>query len=169
MPRNFNKYQYETSPRKLEPEYAPPKTPKKPKKSTGKKRTVQKKQKAEEIKIKKRRVVAYLLIGFAVLFAISYRSSQIDEHFARIQGLRQDISDLDRENTQLEIAIANSTNLRHVEQQARELLGMQNLNSNQIVYVSLPKSDHIEPASEVIMTENTSVFRRILDGFMNIF
>ena len=26
MPRNYNKYQYETSPRKLEPEYAPKKT-----------------------------------------------------------------------------------------------------------------------------------------------
>ena len=27
MPRNFNKYQYETSPRKLEPEYTPIKNP----------------------------------------------------------------------------------------------------------------------------------------------
>ena len=38
MPRNFNKYQYETSPRKLEPEYTPVKNPYKAKKTTARKR-----------------------------------------------------------------------------------------------------------------------------------
>ena len=37
MPRNFNKYQYETSPRKLEPEYTPIKNPYKSKKTTARK------------------------------------------------------------------------------------------------------------------------------------
>ena len=37
MPRNFSKYQYETSPRKLEPEYTPVKNPYKKKKTTARK------------------------------------------------------------------------------------------------------------------------------------
>ena len=37
MPKNFNKYQYETSPRKLEPEYTPKKNPYKSKKTTARK------------------------------------------------------------------------------------------------------------------------------------
>ena len=53
MPRNFNKYQYETSPRKLEPEYAPKKNTYKGKKSTARKpeekiKKVSKKQIKEE-------------------------------------------------------------------------------------------------------------------------
>ena len=169
MPRSSNRYQYETSPRKLEPDYTPIKQRKTPKKSTARKTVNSKKKSVRELKRQKVKTVTYILIGFAILFAISYRSSQIDENFARIQGLRHDMSELEKESTQLEIAIASSTNLRNIEQQARELLGMQKLNSNQIVYVSLPKSDHIEPASEVVIIENTGTFRRIMDGVMNIF
>lgn len=39
MPRNFSKYQYETSPRKLEPEYTPVKNPYKKEKNNSKKST----------------------------------------------------------------------------------------------------------------------------------
>ena len=169
MRRNFNKYQYETSPRKLEPDYTPVRKRKPPKKSTAKKKVTNKQKKVKELKRRQRRTVCYILIGFAILFAISYRSSQIDETFTRIQNLRGQMTELERESTQLEIAIASSTNLTNIEQQARELLGMQNLNSNQIIYVELPKTDHIEPASEVIITESTSGFRRIMNGLMNIF
>jgi len=169
VPRNFNKYQYETSPRKLEPDYTPVRKKRIPKKSTTRKKAVSKKSAATVVKGRKRKAVAYIIIGFAILFAISYRSSQIDENFARIQGLREQLSELEKESTQLEIAIASSTNLGNIEQQARELLGMQNLNSNQIVYVSLPKSDHIEPASEVVVIESPSLPRRIMNTISNIF
>ena len=169
VPRSSNRYQHETSPRKLEPDYTPVKNPKTPKKGAAKKKASSKKKKIEELKIKKRRTVAYILIGFVILFAIGYQNSQIDETFTRIQSLRHEVSSLERESTQLEIAIASSTNLRNIEDQARELLGMQKLNSNQIIYVELPKSDHIEPASEVVLVENTPMFRRIITGIANIF
>ena len=51
MPRNFNKYQYETSPRKLEPEYAPKKNTNKGKKSTARKTTPKIKYKLNLIQI----------------------------------------------------------------------------------------------------------------------
>ena len=86
MPRNFNKYQYETSPRKLEPEYTPKKNPYKSKKTSARKIN-SKKEKALEIKKQKHRVIKYLVVGFLILFAISYRNSKIDESFAKMQKI----------------------------------------------------------------------------------
>ena len=78
MPRNFNKYQYETSPRKLEPEYAPKKNNYKGKKSTTRK-PEQKEQKLNRKKMQEerkqhRKVIMYVALAFSVLFAISYRT-----------------------------------------------------------------------------------------------
>ena len=169
MPQRMpNRYQYETSPRKLEPDYTPVRKSI-PKKSTAIKKATNKKANIKSVKRSQRKTVAYILIGFAVFFAISYRSSQIDENFARVQNLRSQIAEIERESAQHEIAIASGTNLQTIEQQARELLGMQALNSNQIVYVNLPQTDHIEPAAEVIITSNGSLFSRIIDNITNIF
>ena len=73
MPRNFSKYQYETSPRKLEPEYTPVKNPYKKKKTTARKIQTVNKNKANEIKKRKMRVIKYIAIGFLIIFGISLR------------------------------------------------------------------------------------------------
>ena len=75
-----NMYKYETSPRKLQPEYEIKKNPKIGKKSsTLKDNKVQKKKK---LKLKNHtRAVLYLVIGFVILFAISYRNSLITASF----------------------------------------------------------------------------------------
>jgi len=172
-----NKYQYETSPRKLEPDYTPRKKPRVPKKTTArspipedKNRKVKNKINSKALRKKKSRTVMYIIIGFVILFAISYRNSQIDENFAKVQNLKQELSEVEKENAQLEIAIENSTNLNNIEQQAKALLGMQKLSNRQTVYVDLPKTDYIEPAAEeVIIGENTPIFKSIMDGIMNIF
>jgi len=176
MPR---KYEYETSPRKLEPEYTPNKKPKAPKKSTTSKVKPGKSKKHEikksEIKYftsKKQQaaLVIYIIIGFTILFAISYRNSQIDENFAKVQELKQDLSEIEKQNAQLEISIENGLNLNNIEQQAKELLGMQKLNSRQTVYVSLPKTDYIETTGEeIIIEEKVPLIRSIINGITNIF
>lgn len=81
MPRNFSKYQYETSPRKLEPEYTPVKNPYKKKKTTARNLQKAKKDKIKEAKKQKARAIKYIAIGFLIIFGISFRSSQIDESF----------------------------------------------------------------------------------------
>ena len=71
MPRNFNKYQYETSPRKLEPEYAPKKNNYKGKKSTARK--IEKKdikkasKRVQEEKEKHRKILLHVIFIFSVL------------------------------------------------------------------------------------------------------
>lgn len=161
MARNYNNmYNYGTSPRKLQPEYTPNRKnipskqdkqikqqnkPKNKEKLTRKeKERIEKQIKEQAKKKKQRKVVLYIAIGFIILFAISYRNSQIDEQFSAIQVLQKELSAVEKENEQLEVNIENGSNLNSLEQAAKEILGMQKLNNKQSVYVSLPKVDYIE-------------------------
>lgn len=163
----YNRYQYETSPRKLQPEYEP-RVKKYPKKSTAKKvKVVPKKQAKPKVKKKLKveaKVMVYVAIGFTILLAISYRNSVINEKFAEIKTLKSNLAALQKENEQLEVSIESSLNLKTIEQSAKDLLGMQKLENSQSVYISLPKQDYIEPASEEIITEkNISIWERIIN------
>ncbi len=172
MPRNFNKYQYETSPRKLEPEYTPIKNPYKTKKTTAhnSKKANKNNSKEKQLKKKHRQMIKYLIVGFAILFGICYRNSQIDENFAKVQNLKQEVAAVEKQNAQLEISIENGLNLSNLEQEAREKLGMQKLNSKQTIYITLPKSDYIEPAAEeVIIKEQEDGIKGIINAIVNIF
>lgn len=173
MPRNFNKYQYETSPRKLEPEYAPKKNTYKGKKSTARRPEVSKQRannkKLQEEKKKHRRMIMYVVLAFSILFAISYRNAQIDENFEKVQDYKKELAAVEKENSQLELAIESSLNLSNVEQQAKELLGMQKLTNQQIVYVNLEKDDHIESAAESVNLEEEGFFDKVINTVKNLF
>ena len=132
----YNRYQYGTSPRKLKPEYE---TIKKiyPKKSTARK--VNKKEEARIDKLKQAKTILYVAIGFTALFTISYRYSVIDKTFSDLKSLRADLELIQKETDQLEANIDSSLNLTKIEQDAKELLGMKKLSSEQIIYVTLPK------------------------------
>lgn len=167
---NYNRYQYETSPRKLQPEYRPVKQ-KYPKKSTARKidtnKQVKQKTKQKRHFKPKVKVVIYVMSVFAVLFAISYRNSLINENFSKIKSLKNDLAVLQKENGQLEINIENSMNLQNLEQSAKELLGMQKLDSSQSVYVNLPKEDYVEPATEEIKKEEKLTwYQKIINFFL---
>lgn len=168
---NYNSYQYETSPRKLQPEYKPVKK-KYPKKSTARKVDTKKNIKNKPKTKQKRhfkphvKIVIYVMSVFAVLFAISYRNSLINEKFTEIKTLKSNLAILQKENDQLEINIENSMNLQNVEQSAKELLGMQKLNNSQTVYVNLPKEDYVEPATEEIkQDDDIPWYQQILNWF----
>ncbi len=171
MPRNFNRYQYGTNPRKLEPEYTPIKNPYKSKKTTARKANKNKEQ--EKVKISKKRqrnAIKYLVIGFLVLFAISYRNSKIDENFSKIEDLKEQLSDAKKQNAQLEVSIENGLNLNNLEQEAKEQLGMQKLNPKQTIYVTLPKNDYIEAAAEeVIIEDNEKSIKSTIESILSMF
>lgn len=168
-----NRYQYETSPRKVQPEYTP--TPKKyPKKSTAKKtknknatKSVPKQKAKPKLRKKQNaqiKVLKYVAIGFIILFAISYRNSLINESFSEIKELKTSLAALEKENQQMEVNIENNLNLKTIEQSAKEMLGMQKLDNTQTIYVNLPKEDYIEPATEeIIKTNETNWFQKIIN------
>lgn len=169
------RYEYETSPRKLEPEYIQTKkkrktTKQEPKKNIkkSKNKNTKKLTKAQESK-KKAKTVMYVLVAFIALITISYRNSLITENFNKVESLKDNLYSIKKENDQLTASIENSLNLKNIEQAAKEN-GMQKLTTKQTVYVNLPKKDFVEPSSEKIEIEDEKNFFQILiDEIKNIF
>ena len=160
------RYQYETSPRKLEPDIR--KEKKKQNIKVVKDLPKQDVKLSKEQKMKHRKATLLVMVIFAVLFTISYRNTQINEKFNEMQELKTKLSSLQKENEQLQVTIENSLNLSNIEKQAKEKLGMQKLTNKQTIYVSLPKKDYVESASEeVIIEENENWFQKFIDKILN--
>ena len=171
VPR-YNRYQYETSPRKLEPEYSLV-TKKYPKKSVTPRNKNKTKNisKASIIRRKDQfKLIAAVLIVFSAVLTMSYRNSQIDESFSKTEELKEKYMAIEKENDQMKVDIENSLNYNNVEQQAKELLGMQKLSNKQTVYVNLPKKDYIQPATETVVIEkNDGFINTVINKFKSIF
>lgn len=154
-------YQYGTSPRKLEPSY---KTSKRKleviENKPNKNNILSKKQKKE-----RKKLICLVIAIFALLVTISYRNSLINQEFNSIQNLKQELSNLEKENKQLEIGIEGSLNLNNVEKIASEQLGMRKQTVAQTIYTELPKEDYVEAATEEIKEEKASLLENILNIF----
>jgi len=153
----YQGYQYETSPRKLEPQYEPRKNPYE-KKMQKNSKNGKKKQLKPRVKL-----VSSIAIAFAILFAMIYQNSLITESFREKESLKKDLATIEKENEQLKINIEKTLNLNNVEQSAKEKLGMQKLDNSQKVYINLPKKDYIESnTEEVIMEEETNFWQKVM-------
>ena len=155
-------YQYGTSPRKLEPEYNPSRKRKSIQRETNKEitKTIQRQdvKLSNEQKRKNMKHAVTVLALFIVLFTISYRNSLINENFKEVQTLKEDLASIKKENEQLQVSIENGLNLNNLEQEAKERLGMQKLTNKQTEYISLPKKDYVESATEEIKIETDESF-----------
>ena len=169
---NRNRYEYETSPRKLEPEYRPIKKSY-PKKSTAKKKTAKKNINSSKSKLKlqsKTKAILCVCILFSVLFARSYRNAVISEKYSQIKTLKTSLAAIEKENEQLEVNIESKTNLGNIEKEAKEKLGMNKLNDKQKIYVELNKQDYIESATDdVLSNNNQNIFQKIIEKIKNLF
>ena len=119
----YNGYQYETSPRKIRPEYEPRKTSAKKRASNVNKAKKVTKNTANK-KVKKAKYnykpVVYIMLGFAMLFTISYRYSLINEKYNQKENIKLQVSAVQKQNEQLKVSIENSLNLNSVEKSAEE-------------------------------------------------
>ena len=159
-------YQYTTNPRKLEPDYKPQKQKRKLKVVEDVPR--QKVQISKEQKKKQMKMTLFVIAIFGVLLTISYRNSQINEKFTEMQNLKQELASLQKENEQTKVSIQNGLNLTNIEKLAKEKLGMQKLTNRQTIYVSLPKKDYVESASEkVVIEDNENWFQKFVDKIFN--
>ena len=164
----INRYEYSTSPRKVQPDY-------KPKKRTQKinLKVVEElpRQDVKVSKVQKERQKKLTLIVVAIfifLLTISYRNSQINEKFSNVQSLKNQLSSLQKENEQLKVSIENGLNLNNIEKLAKEKLGMQKLTNKQTLYVSLPKKEYVESATEEVVIENSkNWFEQFVDKIFN--
>ena len=120
---------------------------------------MQKKEKNKRIK-----QTLTVLALFVILVAISYRNSAINESFSKVRALKSELSDIQKENEQLEVSIENNLNLNNIEQIAKEKLGMQKLTNRQTVYVELPKKDYVQAAKEeVVVKEEHSWIKSLIE------
>lgn len=164
------KYQYGTSPRKIDSDYN-----RRNKKATKKGQLkVVEDLPRQQIKVtkeqRKRQIkMTVIVVGlFLLLLTISCRNSQIDKAFNKIQDQKKQLSALQKENEQLKVSIENSLNLNNIEKVAKEELGMQKLSSKQTVYVTLPKKDYVESTSEkVIIEEEKNWWEMLADKIFN--
>ena len=156
------RYQYETSPRKIRTDYEPVKKRNAKKNNIKKINTATKKK--DKIKTaSKVKMVFFVLIGFAAFFTISYRNAIIDAKYAQIKTLKNDLAVVEKENEQLEASIESRLNLKTIQEEAETLLGMKTLSTDQINYVSLPKTDYVEASSEEVKIEENNYFTQIIN------
>ena len=155
-----SKYQYTTSPRKVNPEVVPRRKQnlRVVKDVEKKKATVNKAQREQQ-----KMVAKLLILIFIALLTISYRNSQINESFSKVQNLKAELAQVQKENEQLKVNIENNMNLKNIEQVAKEKLGMQNLSGNNSVYINLPKKDYTETASEKVKIEDEGWLQKIIN------
>ena len=162
----YQGYQYETSPRKLEPEYEVRKNPNKQKKASNVKKTEANNKTEKNTANSKAKMVFGIVVGFGILFAISYQNSLITETFNKKESLKSQLATIEKENEQLKVNIERTLNLNNVEQMAKEKLGMQKLSNDQKIYISLPKQDYIESTKQNIsFEESKSIFDKIIEFF----
>jgi len=180
MPRTS--YQYGTSPRKYEPDYAPRTTKRKmtnknaskksvskeiPKKSDAKKRIEnQKVKKAEERKSRTLQVIVVFAI-FGMLLALSYREITIMEMFNQKKELETQLATIQKENGQIEKSIReeeSKLNWNEIKNTASEQLGMQ---IKAAIPVDLEKSDNVEIENKFIKEEETNIIEEIIEYFIN--
>lgn len=159
-------YQYETSPRKLKPDYETIKSPYKKKKTTSQKSKNIKNNKKAKYNVKP---LFYIVLGFIMLFTICYRNSLINESYNQKEETKSQLSEIEKQNEQLKVAIESNLNLNSVEKTAESQLGMEKLNNAQKIYVNLQKKDYVEPATEeVVINNNTSLIDKVLNSLTKI-
>lgn len=164
------RYQYGTSPRKIEPDYnrRAKKTPKKKQLKIVEDLPRQQVKLSSEQRKRQLKMTFVVAALFLLLVTISCRNSQIDRQFNKIQEQKKQLATLQKENEQLKVSIENSLNLSNIEKVAKEELGMKKLSSKQTVYVTLPKKDYVQTASEkVIIEEEKSWFEELIDKIFN--
>ena len=155
------RYQYETSPRKIETEYKNTNT--KTKKKINKVKRVEIKQQKKVMPILK------VLAIFIILLTISYRNSLINERFTDIKKLKSELALIEKENEQLKVNIESQMNLTNIEQKAKDELGMKKQTKEQTKYINIEKQDFVESASEeIVIEESKSFFYKIIEMIKNI-
>ena len=167
-------YQYETSPRKYEPEYTT-------RKKTTKKVETKKisRQEAERQRLEKERIkkledrkrktkqLVLVIAIFGMLLSISYREISIMEMFNQKKELENKLAVVEKENGQVEKSIKeeeSKLDWNKIKQKATDELGMQKKAG---IPVDLDKSDNVETSSQFIKEEETSLVEKIISFFIN--
>lgn len=154
-------YQYETSPRKLEPEY------KKVKKEPVSKKNVNKNiKKVAKSKSKKKFKISFeakffmhSMMAFGLIFAMIACQALVNQRYKEKEGLKQEYNEL---MAQSNLASVGNEDIRVVASD----YGMQ---TKSATLINLDTTDYIESSVPVVEAEELSLFEQIINYLKEIF
>ncbi|MCK9478624.1 MAG: septum formation initiator family protein [Firmicutes bacterium] len=114
--------------------------PKPQKKSVPRKNNKVKKR-TKTIKFK---IIAFVICAFLVQLFLCYRWVAIYDLHSEIERLNSNLASLQRENEQTAVAVDSLVDSSKVEEYAINHLGMQKMDSNQIVYIRQTHGDSMQ-------------------------
>ena len=161
-------YQYETSPRKYEPEYTTRKitkkqAPKVSKKEIEKRLEKERAKKAEERKKKAKQIFAVAFV-FVMLLSLSYREIQIMEMFDQKKEQEDKLALIQKENGQIKKEEESKLEWNTIKQRATEELGMEVKTG---IPINLERTDNVETENKYIKEDETSWLEKIVSFFVN--
>lgn len=126
--------------------------------------------KKTEVKVEKKinnkskvRLVASIITVFSMLMVITYRYNLINEKNLEVQSLKKEYKRVAAEVSLAQIELEQHLNLSMVENYAKQKLGMQKPEKNQIIYVDTRQEEYINNAEE-----NNDFFEQIKQTITDI-
>jgi cell division protein FtsL len=114
-------------------------------------------------------VIMLLLVLFISLFFVVFRYVEINEANITLNTYKSEYNNLISENDQIQISIDRSIDLKHVEEIAKNKLGMQSPEKYQIIYVNINKNDYAEiPYLRAERAEKGNVIKLIANKITNV-
>lgn len=114
------------------------------------------------------KVVISLISVFACLLVITYCSNLINEKNVKLQNLKNQIKAQSNSITELQIGIEKSNDLTYIESYAKEKLGMQKPKQDQVVYLNLGSTDHVEKIENSQENVSNSILTKVKEYVSNI-
>jgi len=132
---------------------------------TVQKEKVQVKPKANQKRMMKRRIFLGT-VTFGVALTIVYRFAMINNMNMENIKLKQQLTELNNVNAQLQLNAEKSLNLSEVEKYASENLGLQKPQNYQIEYIKVDKHDLV---NNQVINENKTGLKKILFNIVEFF
>lgn len=158
-------YQYETSPRKLEPEYRRQKIQKKPvqkKPSQANKNQNKKPKKKQKKKFKLSFEVKFFMnsmLFFGIIFAIIACQALVTQRYKEKESLKKEYNEL----------LASSNMNADVEDDVRVLASEYGMQTKSATLIDLGTSDYIESSENSLEVEENGFFSKIINWLKEIF
>lgn len=149
-------YQYETSPRKLEPEYPSAKPPKKKPIAKKKKKIKNKAKKKHKMSFEAKFFINSMLF-FAIIFAMIFCQALVNQKYKEKEKLKQEYSQL----------VTNSMVTNSKNDDTRRIASEYGMQTKSATLIDLGTTDYIESSTAQVET-NESFWDKIVNWFKNI-
>lgn len=100
---------------------------------------------SQKIKFK---MILIIVAVFAMCAVVMYRNATITKLGYDIDNLNNEYNAIKNENAHLKVKIENAENLSNIKEIAESKLGLREMESYQIVYVSIPKNDFVKKSQQ---------------------